>query len=291
MTERVWTVAEILKTTACYLEEKGAEGARRSAELLLGKVLALPRIELYLQHDRPLTEDEVAALRRLVQRRARREPLQYILGEVDFCGLTIEVSPGLLIPRPETEELALFAARTLGAINNRPLRALDIGTGTGCLAVAMAVQVADLSVDAVDVDFEACTCAHRNAAHHGVGNRVRVFHADLFSPRFMSKIESPYDAIVANPPYVTAAEHRDLMPEVRGHESRRALVAGANGLAFYHRIAELLPELLKPEGRFAIEIGHGQEQAVAAIMGEVSHSIEVRADISGIPRIVSGLRL
>ena len=288
MTNRAWTVIGILRESAHYLEEKGVDGARRSAELLLGKVLGLGRIELYLQQDRPVTETELAEFRALVKRRARREPLQYILGRVDFCGLDIEVTPGLLVPRPETEELALLAEKELRELSQDRIRILDIGTGTGCLAVFLTARLINAAADAVDIDPLACSCTRRNAARHGVSERVRAIQADFFSEQFVESVEPPYDAVISNPPYIAAEEHRHLMPEVRDFEFPHALVAGADGLIFYRRMAETLPALLRDGGFFSCEIGRGQQSAVREILHPVLPSLQVGEDVTGIPRVVSG---
>ena len=289
MSDQVWTLMEILTTAQRYFEEKGIESPRRNAEALLGKVLGLARIDLYLQFDRPLTPPQVAAFREFIRRRAHHEPLQLILGAVEFCGVQLEVTPGLLIPRPETEELADLVAREIcSTFDDAPLRMLDIGTGTGCLAIAVAARVPRLHVDAVDVDFEAVRCTNRNAAHNGVAERVRGVLADVFAERFVSSLEPPYDIVVSNPPYIAESEFAALTEEIRDHEPRQALVASENGLAFYRRIAALLPALLKPGGQLAVEIGATQGPAVEEILQTTLTSVIVRNDLSGLPRIVTG---
>jgi release factor glutamine methyltransferase len=291
MNEQSWTVIGILTTTQKFFEEKGIESPRQNAEALLCKVLQLPRIELYLQHDRPLSGEQIRGYRDLVRRRVQREPLQLILGSVEFYGLTLEVSPGLLIPRPETEELV---EHVLTSLKQSPasdiVRVLDIGTGTGCIAAAIASSDLRCTVDAVDVDFEAIRCTERNATRYGLMERVHGILADLFSPRFESALQQPYDVVVSNPPYVTEAEYAELAPEVRDHEARRALVAADNGLACFTRIADLLPTLLRPGGLAAFEIGARQDDAVKAILSGILTDITVHADLAGLPRVVSGQR-
>jgi release factor glutamine methyltransferase len=274
-----------------FLEEKGVDNPRGDAESLMGKALGLPRIQLYMQHDRPLTEIEIGAFRELLRRRGRREPLQLILGEVEFGGVKLEMSPGLLIPRPETEQLAEFvSAQIRNAASRNTIRILDIGTGTGCISVALARADARVSVDAVDVEFAALRCAARNAARNEVAERVHVLQADVMSPRFLNLVLPPYEWVVSNPPYIAANELAGLQPEVRLHESSRALVGGETGLEFYERIADLLPELLNPGGRFALEIGVGQEAAVRERLSSVAAEVTSILDLSGIPRIVRGTR-
>jgi release factor glutamine methyltransferase len=289
MNERSWTLIDLLNTACRYLEEKEIENPRRNAEAMLGKVLGLPRIELYLQHDRPLSAEQVNAFRELTKRRVRHEPLQLILGTVEFFGVTLDVRPGLLIPRPETEELAEHLAREMTIRSaHGSLRMLDIGCGTGCLSVSLAAEIPHLSVDAADVDYDAVRCTSQNADLNGVASRVRALQADIFSDRFLRAVSPPYDAVVSNPPYVTEEDYAGLAPEVREHESRRALVAADGGLAFYRRIADLLPTLLKPEGFLAVEIGAGQEASIYEIFRDLLSPLAVHRDLRGIPRIVTG---
>ena len=290
MTDRVWTLKELLDTARRYLEDKGIENPRGNAEALLGKAMSLPRIELYLQHERPLTDAELSAFRELLKRRARHEPLQLILGSVEFAGVRIEVQPGVLIPRPETEELTEFAAAQLAPAAGAPLRILDLGTGSGCIAIALAKRFPFAVVDAVDADYEAVRLASRNAQANGVGDRVRAIPGDIFSPRFLTSVAPPYDALVSNPPYVTEAEYESLPLEIRAHEPKRALTAGEDGLAFFRRLAELLPTLLKSGGWFAVEIGRGQERPVNAIFAGLNYGLAVHKDMAGVPRIISAIR-
>jgi release factor glutamine methyltransferase len=289
MSERVWTVIEILNTARGFLAEKKIENPRGDAEALLCKALGMPRIELYLQHDRPLEESQIAVFRELLRRRAKKEPLQLIIGSVEFCGITIETAPGLLIPRPETEGLAEFVIEELKAVSQSdPVRVLDIGTGTGCLAVTIASKVPRTLVDAVDVDFEAVRCATHNAERNHVADRVRAILADVLSPRFESLVAGPYDMIVSNPPYVTEEEYASLAPEIRNHEAKHALVGADNGLIFYRRMADLFPALLKEDGWIAVEIGATQDKDVRSIFAEHIDSLTVRRDLAGLPRIVAG---
>ncbi len=289
MNEPAWTIARILQTSTDYLEGKGIESPRRNAESLLGKVLTLSRVDLYIQHDRPLTDTELSTLRNMLKRRGQHEPLQYILGEVEFYGLKLEVAPGLLVPRPETEELAERVINTVHEqFRSQPIRLLDIGAGTGCLAIAIAMKVPNAVVDAVDIDFDAYSCTERNTLRYSVNARVQPILADLFSEQFVSKVHPGYDVVISNPPYVTEADYSTLEKDVRDYEAVHALVGGPDGLKYYRRIAELLPSLSRTDGCFAFEIGMGQAQAVSDIFHPISHSIVIHSDLSGIPRIISG---
>jgi len=291
MRPQSWTVVELLNTTSSFLAEKGIESPRRNAELMLGKVLVLPRVELYLQYDRPLKETELAAFRELVRRRSRREPLQQILGVVEFCGLTLDVPPGVLIPRPETEELVAHVVREIRSTPGLTApRVLDLGCGSGCIAVALAVELPNAQVDAVDVDYEALRCTAKNAERHGVSGRVRTIRADVLDERFIAMVSPPYDVVISNPPYVTDAEYTTLAPEVRDYEPRHALAGGKDGMRFYRRIAELTPTLLRPGGMVALEIGADQSDAVLGLLRGALGNAVVHADMAGLPRIIMGVR-
>lgn len=282
MNEREWTLLELLNAARDYLSRKEIENARGDAEALLGKVIGLPRVQLYVQHDRPMRREEIVNYRTLLARRAQREPLQLLLGSVEFLDTVIQVVPGLLIPRPETEELAELAVKTArGFEKTYTLRILDIGTGTGCLAIALAKHIAGARVDAVDLDFEAVKCATANAERNGISDRVNVITADLFSPHFLSKVRPPYDIVTSNPPYVREDEFDSLPPEVKLYESRHTLTAGADGLNFYRRIADLISALMTSRGILLLEIGAAQGESVRRILSAAAHEVTVGKDLAG----------
>jgi release factor glutamine methyltransferase len=280
---------EYMNSAQSYLAGKGVDNPRRSAEALLSITLDLPRIQLYMQHDRLLQPDEVSRYRELIRRRAEREPLQLIIGTVQFCGVTIKVSPGLLIPRPETEELAAYAIDWIEKSEGQ-LRLLDIGTGTGCLAVAIAAASPMCVVDAVDVDPLAVSCSRENAKANQVSDRVRVRQTDFLASAFVDGISEPYDLVVSNPPYVAERDFESLAPEIQKYESRRALVADEDGLLFYHRMRELTPRLLKRGGRLVVETGYNQAERVRDLLADTLRDVVAIADLARIPRIVTGVR-
>lgn len=289
MTERTWTVIEILNTARQYLKEKQIENPRGNAEALLCRVLNLPRIELYLRHDRPLSTAETDTYRELLRRRVHHEPLQLILGSIDFAGARIEVRPGVLIPRPETEELVERAAAEI-AKSTTPLRILDLGTGTGCIAIALAKRFPALTADAVDIDFEVLQLAAHNARQNNVGERVRTILCDMLAPRLLEMIAPPYDLVISNPPYVAEQDFNSLAPEIRDHEPRLALVAGEEGLIFYRRVAEIAPQILRSGGILAVEIGIGQSMPVASLIRTTMQAVTVHNDLAGIPRFIFATR-
>ena len=235
------TVLEVIQRSGDYLARKGVESPRLQIELLLAQVLQMPRLKLYLNFERVLTEPELATLRAGVRRRGEREPLQHILGTASFCGLEIEVNSQVLIPRPETE---LLAEKAWQFLQTRPVEAqtaLDFGTGSGCLAVALAVKCPSARIHALDKSSEALAVARRNALRNGVDGRIDFRESDGLSalPR-----ELQFDLLVSNPPYIPTAEIAGLQPEVKDHDPRLALDGGADGLEVYRRlVVEALPFL------------------------------------------------
>ncbi len=284
------TVLEVIQRSAEFLSRKGVESPRLQVELLLANLLRLPRMGLYLNYDRVLTPKELADLRELVQRRGQREPLQQIVGSTSFCGLELSVNTKVLVPRPETELLAelgwqyLNAQRTARNGQGGDLTALDFGTGSGCLAIALAVKCPAVRVMAVDISAEALAVAQPNAARHQVESRIHFIAGDGLAAL---PAEARFDLIVANPPYIPSAEIATLDPEVRDHDPRLALDGGADGLDFYERLAREAGPRLKPGGRFMLEFGDGQECAVQKHFESQKWVVEaVKSDYSGKPRIL-----
>jgi release factor glutamine methyltransferase len=249
---------DVLQRSAVFLASRGVESSRLEAEWLLARVLGLPRLQLYLQFERVLTEPELAEARSMVQRRGQRIPLQHLLGTAVFCGREMETSGAALIPRPETEGLVERAVAWLRGRAMAPDRAwevLDWGTGTGCLAVTLALEVPRARVTAVEVSPDAVALARRNAERHGCGDRVRVLLSDG-----MAEVEAGrrFDLVVANPPYIPSGDLAGLAPEVRDHDPRLALDGGEDGLEVYRRLGVELQERLAPGGAWFCEFGDGQ---------------------------------
>lgn len=276
-----WTVLRVLQWTADYFREKGVDGGRREAELLLADLLGLDRVGVYLNFDRPLDAGELAAFRSRVGRRARHEPIQYILGQTEFWSLPFSVTPAVLIPRADTEilvEEALKRAQPAAAI-------LDVGTGSGAIAVALAHELPAATVEAVDLSAEALAVAAENARRNGVEGRVRLRQADLSDPP-----GGPYDLIVANPPYIPDGELVALMPEVRDFEPRLALAGGADGLDCYRQLVSVAVSRLTPGGWLLVEVGAGQAPAVRELFTENGRYADLftARDLAGIERVVGG---
>jgi release factor glutamine methyltransferase len=275
------TVLEVVRRTAEFLSGKGVESARLNAELIVGHALGLPRMQLYLQFERPLAESELERIRPLVRRRGQREPLQYVVGEVEFGGLRLKADRRALIPRPETE----FLVETLvGRFPDPPARVLDLGTGSGAIALSLAAAWPSAAVTAVDVSPDALSLAEENAASAGLAGRVGWLRSDWFSA---VPAGSRFDLIVANPPYLTDEEVARAEPEVRDFEPRSALAAPDGGAAAWRAIVASAPGFLEPGGMLALETGIGHR---AAAIGAASEAGLVRAeglpDLTGRDRFV-----
>jgi release factor glutamine methyltransferase len=279
------TVLAAIQRSVDFLAKKGVDSPRLQAELLLAHVLGVPRLRLYLDFERVLAAGEQDRLRELVRRRGLREPLQHILGSTSFCGLEMTVNGSVLIPRPETELLAEQAWQFLSTLNSQPSTSLDFGTGSGCLAIALAVKCPAARVTALDVSPEALAVARQNAARHQVESRIQFLAGDGFAAL---PPELRFDLMVSNPPYIPAGEIAGLEPEVRDHDPRLALDGGADGLDFYRRLAREAGAWLKPGARLMLEFGDGQAPALEKLFAEQMWIVEaVKADYSGRPRILT----
>lgn len=285
------TVLEVIQRSGEYLTRKGVESPRLQAELLLAHALGMPRMQLYLNFERELTVEQQDRLRVMVKRRGEREPVQHILGSVSFCGLEIQVSPAALVPRPETELLAeqgwTFLNRRASERGDAPggtLKALDFGTGTGCLAIALAFHCTGASVVALEIEPDAMELARRNVEHHRLSDRVEFVLGDGLAA---VKAGTVFDLIVANPPYIPTAEIEKLDPEVRQFDPRRALDGGPDGLDYYRDLARGAGNLLKPDGRLATEFGDGQEMQVVSAFETENWIVEwVLKDYTQRPRLL-----
>jgi release factor glutamine methyltransferase len=264
------TVRETLRHTADRLHRAGVESGRLEAEWLLAHVLGLPRLQLFLDQARPLKEAEAEALEPLVRQREKRKPLQHILGTAEFCGRVFAVNRHVLIPRPETELLAQLAFE-LGRASGHTPRVLDYGTGSGCLAITLALELAGVEVHAVDISSEALAVAQANAAELGATDKVRFHLGDGF---MALPPDLRFDLIVTNPPYIPSAEIATLEPEVRDFDPALALDGGADGLDFYRRLAEEAPAWMLPGGQMMAEFGEGQGPDLRAIFEQAGWTVE-----------------
>ena len=276
------TVLEVLQSTTAYFAKRQVESPRLNAEHLLAHSLGRKRIELYLEFERALTEAELAPLRELVRRRGLGEPLQHLLGTVEFCGLTFLCDKRALIPRPETEELVDLLLSTL---NPKPSTILDVGTGSGVIALSLAAKLADTRVHAVDLSPEALALAGENAARLSLGERVRFARSDL-----LAQVDGTFDLIVANLPYVAPADRATLSREVL-HDPEQALFGGARGDEIIRQLIATAPPHLAPGGMLALELGLGQADALAAFLAEQGYrDISPRKDYAGVTRFLLARR-
>jgi release factor glutamine methyltransferase len=278
------TVLEVIQRSTEFLTRKGVDSPRLQIELLLAHVLQMPRLKLYLNFERLLTEGEAQTVRDLVKRRGDREPLQHLVGSTSFHGYEIAVNRNVLVPRPETELLAEHAWNFLSTLDPGPSHVLDFGTGSGCLAIALAARSPTALVHAVDVSEAAVAVARENAARHGVSGRIQFHLGDGFSPLAP---DLRFDLIVANPPYIARAEIESLQPEVRDFDPRVALDGGEDGLDFFRRLAAEAGARLGHSGRLMMEFGDGQEAALSNLFRSPQWSIDLIAqDNGGRPRIL-----
>ena len=275
------TVLEAIQKSADFLGKKGIESPRLQVELLLAHLLKMPRMKLYLNFERVLTPSETDALRELVKRRGQREPLQHIVGSTSFCGFEITVNRHALVPRPETELLAEEGWKFLG---ENKTAALDFGTGTGCISIALATKCPNAKINATDVSADALTLAKQNAEQNKVAERIEFLQGDGFAAL---SADSKFDLIMSNPPYIPSAEIETLQPEVRDFDPRAALDGGADGLDFYRILAAKAKAFLKPDGKIMLEFGDGQAEAICTIFQNEKWIVEaVKEDYSQRARIL-----
>jgi release factor glutamine methyltransferase len=281
--EETWTVLKVIQWTTEYLRLKDIEQPRASAEVLLAHVLRMERIQLYLNYDRPLIPSELASYRELIRRRAAREPTQYITGKQEFWSLELEVSPDVLIPRPETE---LLVEEALKLVRGSSKCVLDLGTGSGAIAIALAHECPAIQVIATDRSCKALLVARHNASCHHVDDRITFVSIDLFDG--FSPSSALFDVIISNPPYIGENEFSQLAPEIIQYEPSTALLAGPQGLAVIRRIIGAAPTHLKGYGSLLMEIGAGQAEILRDELSQepVFNHFEFIQDYSSVLRVL-----
>lgn len=282
----IWTVKRILDWTVDYFTTRNISEPRLSAEWLLASVLNGKRLDLYIQFERILSTRERDTFREYVKRRADFEPVQYILGETEFMGLPFTVSPEVLIPRPDTECLvdAICEYAAEAALNNAAI--LEIGTGSGCIAVALAKMLPQNHICAIEKSPGAVQIARRNAEQNGA--EIEFIEGDCFE--MCPGMQRRFEIIVSNPPYIAEGEWEGLQPEVRRFEPQMALLAGSDGFDFYRRFSPLAANMLSEKGRLFLETGHRQAGQVAEMLREHGFHCDIRRDYSGIERVVIARR-
>lgn len=273
---------EYLTRSTQYMERHGIESPRLNAELLLGHMLDMERIELYTNFDRPLSEPEADRYREMVLKRANGYPLQYLTGKAGFRKIEVELLPGVFIPRPETEVLVEKALEIMGP---GEIDVLDLCTGCGNIAVSVAVEYRSAKVCAVDIEPLALELCGRNARRNGVGDRVRTLPGDLFGGLGDGR-GYEFDVVVSNPPYIPTEEIRSLQREVRDYEPVESIHGGPDGLEIAKRIIEGAPSYMGERGWLLLEIGEGQAQTVVRMLRGGWSEIEVFEDLAGFERVV-----
>ena len=258
---KTWKVIDLLKTVSSFLAEKGIENPRLNAELLLGKVLGLNRVNLYVQFERPLNQQELDDYRELIRRRALHEPLQYLLEQTEFMGLPFRVRPGVLIPRPETEILIEETLKLKNALQTSNPVIVDVGTGSGCIAISLAKLWPESRVVATDISEKALELSRENAELNHVTDNVRFVQHDLFTP-WDANLPQTVDILISNPPYIAKHEMAQLSEEVRDYEPEIALSDGDDGLRFYNRLFEMVREHLIDVHYLMLELSGSQPEKI-----------------------------
>lgn len=256
-----WSIKRLLSWTADFLKRKGAESARLDAEVMLAHVLGWPRVQLYTHYEDLIAEADRKAFRKLVKRRAEGSPVAYLVGRKEFYSVKFEVGPAVLIPRPESEFVVVEFLSVMKGVENP--RAVDVGTGSGCIALASLKHHPSARFVAIDISPEALEIARRNAANLGLEDRIEFRQGNLLEP---VADEGPFDAIVSNPPYIPTADIDGLEPGVRDYEPRGALDGGPDGLRVVDALIDAAAPLLKPGGHLILEIGSAQEAPVRELI-------------------------
>ena len=281
-------IKDILDKSTEYLESKGIESPRLNAEWLLAHTLGNERIELYLQFERLLTKSETDEYRSLLKERVNNKPLQYIIGEVDFMGIKIKVNENVLIPRPETEQLVEIALERIKSQNGKALKILDVGTGSGNIAIALAKFLPSVMIMAIDASEKAIDVAKKNAERIGVSEKIEFVLHDIKSDEFTP---SGFDMIISNPPYIALDTMDFLSPNVREWEPEMALTDFSDGLDMIDEVIKLSMGRLNDNGIILLEIGgNGQSEPLEKMLSEAGYSnIKIESDYNSHARFASGV--
>lgn len=283
LTSEKQNILDILKLSTDYLAKNKLPSPRLEAELLISHVLGCKRLDLYLRFDQPLKEPELAEIRRLLKQRAAHEPIQHIIGKTEFYGCPLKSDKRALIPRPDTEILVETVIDTAKLITLPSI--LDIGTGSGCIPIALAKNLNAGRIAALDISPEALALAAENAQLNGVTDKIIFALSDIFKP---FRVKEKFDIVVSNPPYIALTEISSIDLEVKNFEPQNALTDGSDGLSFYRRLAEIAPAALKSQGWLLVEIGYTQAESVVEIFtkSELFSQIAVIKDYGGQNRVV-----
>ncbi len=280
--EKTWTIIDVLNWGKSFFEEKDVDSPRLSMELILCHVLGLERIDIYTHFDKPLNTKELAEIKDAVIARVKGKPVQHIIGKTSFIDYEIKCSSDALIPRPETELLADWAIRDYSSAN--PENILDIGTGSGCVAIALAARFTDSKVFAIDISNDALKLAKENADHNKLSN-IYFKNVNILENTAQ---HNKFDIIVSNPPYIPLVEYEALERVVKDYEPKISLTDGNDGMTFYRRYADIFQDMLTDNGSFYIEVGHNQAEKVSLLFKDKGYQVECRKDLAGIYRMIKG---
>ena len=279
-----WTPLKIIQWAVPYLKQKGLPNPKFDAELLVAHALHLDRLKVYLQFDRPLEKAELTAIREVLKRRALHEPIQYITGQREFFGLDFKVGPGVLIPRPETEQLVELGLEHLKSLGLEGTRVLDLGTGSGCIALSLAKNIF-CQVWAVDIQEEALMRARENGENLRLNDQIQWRQGDWFEA-LKPEDPSQFHLIVSNPPYISLEEKAELDPEVRDFEPEKALFSGESGLEAYEKLAKGLKGRLAPGGLALIELHANRFDKISELFQGQDFKETLHRDLQGLPRVL-----
>ncbi|MFH1542345.1 MAG: peptide chain release factor N(5)-glutamine methyltransferase [bacterium] len=287
-----WTIQRLLNWTTEHFKSNNLESARLETEILLAHALDLQRIQLYANFNREVQPHHLAIFRSYVERRLKNEPLAYIVGFQPFLGLDFEVNNHVLIPRPETEQLVELAIErvkgsSLFTESPNPL-ILDIGTGSGCIAVSLAKYLPNAHVIGIDISEQALEIAKRNAVKHGVQDRCQFVVKNMLEKNVAETFRFPHDLIISNPPYIRSADIETLEPNVKDWEPKQALDGGADGLDYIRALFHLIPKGLNPKGLIMFEFGIGQAKEILNLSQGIFKETKIVKDLAGIERIFVG---
>ncbi|PID61982.1 MAG: protein-(glutamine-N5) methyltransferase, release factor-specific [Ignavibacteriae bacterium] len=279
-------VLNAIELSTDYLKKKGVKSSRLNAELLLSDILSCKRLDLYLKFDQPLNEEEKTKYRESIKRRGKREPLQYIIGKVEFYGLEFLVNKNVLIPRSETE---ILIETILGSIpKDKELYILDIGTGSGNIPITLSLNLPNAKISSIDKNNESINVAELNATKHNLNGNVNLINIDFYD--FIKTNKNKFDIIVSNPPYVSQNDFNELEPELKEYEPQEALTDFSDGYKFYKDILLNINSLLKEKGKLFFEIGLGQSNEIKKMMIDAGlANIKTINDLQGIERVIFGV--
>ncbi len=280
--ENIWTILDIINWGKTFFESKNVDSPRLSVELILCHVLGNSRMELYTKFDKPLNDEELKKIKEAAIERAKGKPLQHLIGKTSFIDYEIKCSADALIPRPETEFLADWAIKDFSGCDVHNI--LDIGTGSGCIAIAMADNFKSAKVFAIDVSTEALKLAKENAESNKIDN-IYFKNIDILE---QTAKHNKFEIIISNPPYIPIDEYHTLESVVKDHEPKISLTDGKDGMTFYKRYSEIFGEMLTDEGCFYLEIGHNQAEAVNSLFSSKGYKTELKKDLAGIYRMIKG---